>query len=191
MASRGGSSHWGHIMNAFFKVAGLTAAACSLAACATVTRGSSTAWEVNTTPPGATVRTSNGQACDSTPCSLKMSRKSEFTATIAKPGYKSVDVKVTTKISSTGGAGMAGNVLVGGLIGAGVDVATGAMNDLTPNPVNLVLEKDEAKPAVAASAAPVASEPAKAVTPAAAQPPAAADPAKPSADQAKPSSGAL
>lgn len=161
-------------MTVFFKVAGLAAAACSLAACATVTRGSSTAWEVNTTPPGATVRTSNGQACDSTPCSIKMSRKSEFTATIAKQGYKPVDVKVTTKISSAGGAGMAGNVLVGGLIGAGVDVATGAMNDLTPNPVNLALEKDEAKP-VTASAAPTAPEPAKP----AAQPPAAANPTKP------------
>jgi hypothetical protein len=174
-------------MHSLYKVAALAAAAGSLAACATVTRGSSTAWEVNTTPPGATVRTSNGQACDSTPCSIKMSRKSEFSATIAKPGYKSVDVKVTTKISSAGGAGMAGNVLVGGLIGAGVDVATGAMNDLTPNPVNIVLEKEEAKPAVAA-AAPTAPEPAKAVAPPA-QPPAAAEPAKPSADQTKPSSG--
>ena len=29
---------------------------------------------------------------------------------------------------------MAGNVIVGGLIGAGVDVASGAMLDLTPNP---------------------------------------------------------
>jgi hypothetical protein len=37
---------------------------------------------------------------------------------------------------------MAGNVLVGGLIGAGVDVATGAMLDLSPNPVNVTLESE-------------------------------------------------
>jgi hypothetical protein len=59
---------------------------------------------------------------------------------------------------------MAGNVLVGGLIGAGVDVATGAMNDLTPNPVNLVLERDDAvQPAVGAPTTvgtPVATAPA-------------------------------
>jgi PEGA domain len=174
-------------MHSLYKVAALAAAAGSLAACATVTRGSSTAWEVNTTPPGATVRTSNGMICESTPCSITMSRKAEFSATISKPGYKSVDMKVTTKIATAGGAGMAGNVLLGGLIGAGVDVATGAMNDLTPNPVNIVMEKDEAKPAVTAAA----PEPAKAVAPPAAQPPAAAGQAKPAADQAKPTSGAL
>jgi len=34
---------------------------------------------------------------------------------------------------------MAGNVLVGGIIGAAVDAGTGAMNDLVPNPVILQL----------------------------------------------------
>ena len=72
-----------------------------------------------------------------------MPRKSQFTATISKSGYKTVDIAVTNKISTGGGVGMAGNVLVGGIIGAGVDVASGAMLDLTPNPVNIVLEKQE------------------------------------------------
>jgi hypothetical protein len=35
---------------------------------------------------------------------------------------------------------MAGNVLLGGIIGAGVDVATGAMLDLVPNPLVVKLE---------------------------------------------------
>jgi hypothetical protein len=43
---------------------------------------------------------------------------------------------------------MAGNVLLGGIIGAGVDVTTGAMLDLTPNPLNISLEKEEAPVAV-------------------------------------------
>ncbi len=34
---------------------------------------------------------------------------------------------------------MAGNVLVGGLIGAGVDAISGATKDLKPNPVNVRL----------------------------------------------------
>ena len=78
----------------------LTAACASLGACATVTRGTSTAWQVNTTPPGAKVKTSNGFYCDSTPCAIKMPRKSEFKATITKDGYKPLDVSVTHKVSS-------------------------------------------------------------------------------------------
>lgn len=112
-----------------------------LSACATVTRGSSTAWEVQTDPPGARVETTNGHMCPSTPCSIKMPRKSEFTATIAKEGYVPATVSVTNKVSGAGGVGMAGNVILGGVIGAGVDLATGAMLDLTPNPVVLKLEK--------------------------------------------------
>ena len=37
---------------------------------------------------------------------------------------------------------MAGNVLLGGLIGAGVDASTGAMNELVPNPLHVVLEAE-------------------------------------------------
>ena len=120
----------------------LTASALSLSACATVTRGTNTAWEVTTTPPGAKVKTTNGFACESTPCSLKMPRKSQFTATVSKDGYKTVEIAVTNKVASGGGVAMAGNVMLGGLIGAGLDATSGAMLDLTPNPVNLALEKN-------------------------------------------------
>ena len=119
----------------------LGAAALSTTACATVTRGSNTAWQVTSEPSGAKVETSLGHECPATPCSIKMKRKSEFTATLTKPGYKPATVTVTNKVSGAGGAGMAGNVLVGGLIGAGVDVATGAMLDLTPNPAHVTLDK--------------------------------------------------
>jgi hypothetical protein len=74
---------------------------------------------------------------------MKMPRKSQFTATITKPGYKPVSVSVTNKVSGGGGAAMAGNVILGGLIGAGVDASSGAMLDLTPNPAIVKLEKEE------------------------------------------------
>jgi hypothetical protein len=119
----------------------LGAFALSATACATVTRGSNTAWQVTSDPSGAKVETSHGHQCPATPCSIKMKRKSEFTATLTKPGYKPATVSVTNKVGTGGGAGMAGNVLVGGIIGAGVDVATGAMLDLTPNPAHVTLEK--------------------------------------------------
>ena len=150
-------------MNKVLHAVALSAAMCSLGACATITRGHDTAWEVKTTPPAASVQTTNNMQCDSTPCSLKMARNAEFDATITKPGYKTLHVHVTHKIATAGGAGMAGNVLLGGIIGAGVDVATGAMYDLTPNPLDVALEKDDGVPAAATSvvakpaAAPVAA----------------------------------
>jgi|TARA_R100000935_G_scaffold22796_2_gene41903 hypothetical protein len=98
---------------------------------------------VETEPSGASVKTSNQFACDATPCTFKMPRKSEFGVTISKDGYKTWTGQVTTRVSGAGGAGMAGNVLVGGVIGAGVDVATGAMLDLDPNPLVVKLEPQD------------------------------------------------
>ena len=118
-------------------------AALSLGACATVTRGTSDSWTVNTTPSGAAVKTSNQFACDATPCTFKMPRKSEFEVTITKAGYKPWTGHITHQVSGAGSAGMAGNVILGGLIGAGVDVTTGAMLNLVPNPLTVNLEKTE------------------------------------------------
>jgi hypothetical protein len=114
----------------------------SLSACATITRGSKDVFVVETDPVGAAIKTTNGFYCDSTPCSIKMPRKSEFEVTITKAGYKTWTGKVTNKIAGGGSAGMAGNVLVGGLIGVGVDAASGAMLDLVPNPLVVKLEKE-------------------------------------------------
>ena len=44
--------------------------------------------------------------------------------------------------AGAGGAALAGNVVLGGLIGAGVDSTTGATNELVPNPLHLVLEEE-------------------------------------------------
>jgi len=124
----------------------------STTACATVTRGSNTAFEVQSTPAGATVSTSNGHVCPSTPCSIKMPRRSEFEVVVAKPGYETVSTTVTNKVAGGGGVAMAGNVIVGGVIGAGVDLASGAMLDLTPNPLVVTMA-----PVGGGPAAPVAS----------------------------------
>lgn len=116
----------------------------ALGACATVTRGSEDAWVVNTEPSGAKVETTNGHQCPETPCAIKMKRKSEFTATITKPGYKTATVQVSHKTANAGAAGVAGNVLLGGVIGLGVDMYSGASQDLVPNPVTVKLEPVDA-----------------------------------------------
>jgi len=124
------------------RLAAISALGLSLTACETVTRGSEDAWVVETEPAGARVETTNGHLCASTPCAIKMKRKSEFTATITKPGYKAATVTVTHKTAGAGAAGVAGNVILGGVIGLGVDMCSGASQDLTPNPVKLKLEPE-------------------------------------------------
>ena len=106
--------------------------------CATITRGTTEVLVVETTPAGADVELSNGMRCK-TPCSLEMKRKSNVVVDISKEGYESVRVNVLSQISGAGAAGMAGNVILGGVIGAGVDAATGATKQLKPNPVQVTL----------------------------------------------------
>lgn len=110
-----------------------------LGGCATITRGTSQAFVIESEPPGATAKLSSGVQCI-TPCALNLKRKNGFTVEIVKNGYEPVNATVTSGVSGGGAAGMAGNVILGGLIGAVVDGTNGSMNDLMPNPlrVNLV-----------------------------------------------------
>ena len=118
----------------------LASLALSLPACATITRGTTQQFTVETTPPGARASTSNGFECVSTPCTFRMPRKDPFRVTVALDGYASQTVEVTSGVSGAGGTAMAGNILVGGLIGGAVDATSGAMNDLKPNPLVVVLQ---------------------------------------------------
>ncbi|MFC7053063.1 translation initiation factor 2 [Hansschlegelia quercus] len=122
------------------------AACAALSGCASITRGSTEQLTVTTTPSEATVRTSMNHQCTS-PCTLTVGRKDEFIVTATKPGFKEASVPVKTKVAGNGGAAFAGNVLVGGLIGMGVDASTGAALDHYPNPVVLALEPIAAIPA--------------------------------------------
>lgn len=112
-----------------------------LTGCATITRGTSEAWTVDSRPSGAQVELSTGQRCV-TPCTLQLKRKHSFTVTVRKDGYRTVTTQVVSQIAGTGAAGMAGNVLVGGIIGAGVDAASGATQELKPNPLFVELEPE-------------------------------------------------
>ncbi|TBW32254.1 translation initiation factor 2 [Siculibacillus lacustris] len=117
----------------------LIAGAITLGGCATVTRGMSEQVNFTSEPSGAAVRTSIGLACPATPCTFDISRKSAFTAIFTLPGYVQQEINVTTDVAGNGAAGFAGNILLGGLIGMGTDVATGATLNHTPNPVNALM----------------------------------------------------
>ena len=107
--------------------------------CATITRGTKDALTVETEPQGARCETSNGFFCSATPCAIKMPRKSEGTVTCSLPGYEDGSATFTHKTAGGGAAGMAGNILLGGIIGAGVDAGSGATQEITPNPISIKL----------------------------------------------------
>jgi hypothetical protein len=102
--------------------------------CATVTRGTTEAWTVESDPIGAAVTLSSGETC-TTPCTLTKKRKDPFMVTVEKEGYEPVQTQIQSQVAGAGAAGMAGNVLIGGIIGIGVDAATGATKELKPNPL--------------------------------------------------------
>ncbi len=116
----------------------LLAAGLALGGCASVTRGWDNQIQINSNPPEANVRLSNGFGCQ-TPCTLKISRKEEFTAVISKPGFQTEQVFVKTQIAGAGAAGIAGNLILGGVIGMGVDAASGATLEHCPNPISITL----------------------------------------------------
>jgi len=122
----------------YISICGLAAVSMLLPACATVTRGTSQKYMIESAPAQAEVALSTGQKCI-TPCKLKLKRKHGFTATFNKPGYETMQAQVKSKFSGGGAAAGAGNILAGGVIGAVVDGTNGSMNNLTPNPLKVTL----------------------------------------------------
>ena len=124
------------------KLIAAVSAAVSLSACATVTKGSNDTVKMTSNPSEASVlfedtaQKLQPQSCQ-TPCEIELNRKRTYKATVSKENHENFVVIMEPKLSTSGGTALAGNLLVGGLIGAGVDAATGAAKDLTPN--NLVV----------------------------------------------------
>jgi hypothetical protein len=132
------------------RILGIVAFCAALGGCASTTRGISETISIATTPSGAEAQVSgrsqsgflnNGKEfyC-TTPCSVEVRRSDDIAITLSKPGYEPQIVPLETKIVSNGAAGFAGNILLGGVVGMGVDAATGAAMDHKPNPVIVTLQ---------------------------------------------------
>ena len=134
-------------------ISGALAGALFLSGCATITRGTTEQLSIQSVPTGATVRLSNGFT-GVTPATFTVPRKGDIFLTVSKEGYVPVEVTLYSKLSGRGTAGFLGNALIGGIIGGGVDVATGATLSHVPNPVNVTLVAKPAPPVVTASANP-------------------------------------
>ena len=110
--------------------------------CASVTRGTTENISISSTPAGATAEITGldiPTACV-TPCVVQAKRSADITVTVNKEGYEPQIIPLTKEVPPTGAAGFAGNVLLGGLVGMGVDAVTGAALDHKPNPVIVTLQ---------------------------------------------------
>ena len=124
------------------RLVGIVALAAAVGGCASVTRGTTENISITSTPSGAEATISGldiPTACV-TPCAIVAKRSADISVTFAKPGFETEVVTLTKEVPATGAAGFAGNVLAGGLIGMGVDAATGAAQDHKPNPVIVTLQ---------------------------------------------------
>ncbi len=99
----------------------------TLTGCASIVSGTHENLSVTTTPvEKATCVLSNDKGqwyIKSTPGSVKVHKsRKDLDVTCSKEGYKSNSLRVSSNIKAM----VAGNILVGGLIGAGVDTVDGA-----------------------------------------------------------------
>jgi hypothetical protein len=124
------------------KLALAAALALPCVGCASVTRGTTENISISTTPSGATAEISGldiPTACV-TPCVVQAKRNADITVSINKEGYEPQTIPLTKEIPGSGAAGFAGNILLGGVVGMGVDAVTGAALDHKPNPVIVTLQ---------------------------------------------------
>jgi hypothetical protein len=124
------------------RILGIVALCAALGGCASVTRGTTENISISTTPSGAQADIAGldiPTACV-TPCVVQAKRNADVTVTISKEGFEPQIIPLTKEIPGTGAAGFAGNILLGGPIGMGVDAVTGAATDHKPNPVIVTLQ---------------------------------------------------
>jgi hypothetical protein len=112
--------------------------------CATIVQGTSQKVPINTIPQEADVRI-DGSIKVMTPATVELARKSDHTLFITKAGYYDESFTLRSQISEY----LAGNCLLGGIIGMGVDAASGAAYKLVPEQVIVQLKpKVESAPSV-------------------------------------------
>jgi hypothetical protein len=155
-----------------------------MSGCSTIIKGTSQSIAISTPPvtgANCTLTSSQGSWSVSTPGAVTVERsKEDIQARCAKEGYEDAVAMIPSNFEGW----TVGNLVFGGLIGVGVDAATGAMNQY---PKAFQIPMQASAPTAASMATPVAAAPA---TGAVSSTPVADDkPAKP-ARKAKPAAAA-
>jgi len=132
-------------LNSFAAVAALGFA---LSGCATIVDGTTQSVSVNTTPENGaacTLVNSQGTWYLTSPGSTTVHKtKTDLDVTCAKPGYKAGHIVAQSRFTGK----TAGNIIAGGLVGVGIDAASGA-NFHYDSPIMVPLGEREAGPVAA------------------------------------------
>ncbi len=108
----------------------------SITGCATIMTGTTQKIPVSSNPSGANLQV-DGQSTYTTPVTVVLERKRDHILVFTKEGYNQATITILHVLSGA----VCGNILLGGLIGFGVDACTGAMNKLVPENVQVELQK--------------------------------------------------
>jgi hypothetical protein len=103
--------------------------------CATIVKGTSQKIPMASDPVAADIIV-DGQMVGQTPMTVSLKRKTDHLVSVQKTGYQPKSVAI---VKDVGGA-VWGNIIAGGLIGWGVDAASGAQYNLIPSTVSLKLD---------------------------------------------------
>ncbi|WP_426418630.1 translation initiation factor 2 [Bradyrhizobium genosp. A] len=127
---------------------GIVALSVMLGGCASLTRGTTENISISSTPSGVEAIVSGLEVPTTctTPCAVVVKRNADISITFQKEGYEPQIVPLSRDIPGSGAAGFAGNLLLGGVIGMGVDAATGAATDHKPNPVIVTMQPSAPPP---------------------------------------------
>lgn len=108
----------------------------STTSCATIITGTKDKITFNSTPEGAKVLHKGIEKC-TTPCTVPISRGlGKQMVTFEKEGYASKEVKLTKNFNAV----TLVNILIGGIIGIGIDTATGSITKYSPKVYTVELE---------------------------------------------------
>jgi hypothetical protein len=108
----------------------------STTSCATIITGTKDKITFNSTPEGAKVLHKGIEKC-TTPCTVPISRGlGKQMVTFEKEGYESKEVKLTKNFNAV----TLVNILIGGIIGIGIDTATGSITKYSPKVYTVELE---------------------------------------------------
>ena len=99
--------------------------------CATIVTGKYQNIHVTSEPPGVKVRSSTGVSI-TTPGSFNLIRNQDHTLVAEYPGAEPQQTELKHKLQGW----FWGNILIGGIIGGVVDLASGASGELTPSKVH-------------------------------------------------------
>jgi hypothetical protein len=103
--------------------------------------GSHQTLRITSNPQGATVTANPGKYRTTTPGELQLPRKeAPFKIRCEKDGYLPATATVTYDTNPV----IYGNLIFGGIVGALIDVSSGASRRLTPDPVHINLTPDDA-----------------------------------------------